>query len=178
MGTDMSERGSLEEWVKGELLGRLGLSDAEAEGVASACCVFKGRPSPGGAATVVAIARAVVSLPAAREWWERHGSEARQSLLRGFGDVEGDLAEALAPPAPDVLDMNWPSSKVFWAVDVPDELSVGDELLVGDGMGQRRWVRVVEHEGHVGVVVEWAVPNLLDELWEAASHEADDAMGR
>lgn len=74
--------------------------------------------------------------------------------------------------------MNWPSSKVFWAVDVPEELSVGDEFLVGDGMGQRRWVRVVEQEGRVGVVVEWAVPNLLDELWEAASHEADDAMGR
>lgn len=86
-----------------------------------------------------------------------------------------DMSE---PPAPDVHDVNWPSSKVFWAVDVPEELSVGDGFLVGDGMGQRRWVRVAEQEGHVGVAVEWAVLNLLDELWEAVRHEADDAMGR
>lgn len=112
MNVDPAEVARLQDWVAGELVGALALPPEEAAEVARACCSSGRGNGRGTAATVVALARAVASLPAAGQWWAHHGHEARQSLRRGAaGDVEARLGEALAPPAADTLDMNWPDHK-------------------------------------------------------------------
>lgn len=179
MNVDPAEVARLQDWVASELVDALALPHEEAAEVARACCSSGRGNERGTAATVVALARAVASWPAAGQWWAHHGHEARQLLRRGgAGDVEDRLGEALAPPAADTLDMNWPDHKVFWAVDIPEGCSVGDEFLAGDGMGGRAWMRVTAQAGRVGVTRQRPVANPLDELFHTACDDADRVMGR
>ncbi len=168
----------LKQWMEREFVEGLKLSGREAAEVARACSSWNGTASASQAATVVAIARAVKCLPSAREWLVQHEEEARSRLVRGDPDpIEMWIGEATAPPAPDVIDFNWPEFKVFGAVDIPEGLSVGDEFLIGDGMGARAWA-VSERDGKVGVVVTRRVETPLEELLDAAWTEAENLIDR
>ncbi|MGH9131765.1 MAG: hypothetical protein ACRDWV_08875 [Acidimicrobiales bacterium] len=124
-------------------------------------------------ATLVQLARAIRTVPAALQWWEANKDDAMRWLSAGqVGEVDARLAEMLAPPAPDVIDFNWPPDKVSWAVDVPEGLSVGDRFLVGDGMGGRAWAKVIEAGGKVGVALDGGVTDPYGDLFRAAYDEA------
>lgn len=139
--TDPPDNARLKTWVVEEMSSVILLTPEDAERIANACCLSPVHAA-GNAATVVAIARALRSLPAARYWWEQNGTKAIQWLTESkIDEVDDWLAEDLGPLAPDLVDLDWPGYKVFNQVPIPDGLSVGDEFLVGDGMGSRAWAR-------------------------------------
>ncbi|MFN2506345.1 MAG: hypothetical protein ABR540_19380 [Acidimicrobiales bacterium] len=159
----------ISDWVSKELGGTLSLRLDDASRIGAVC---ESHP-----ATTVAIARAVASIPKAREWWDEHRDSALASLRRGeVGNVEVRLSEALVPTAPDVIDFNWAAHKVFWAVKPPEGIAVGQRFLVGDGMGGRAWAEVVEKGGASGVAVVEALANPLSRFFVAAWVEAEELM--
>lgn len=172
--TDPPDYARLKTWVVEEMSDVIFLTPEDAERIADACCPSPGH-APGNAATVVAIARALRSLPAARDWWEQNGTKAIQWLTEGkIDEVDDWLAEDLAPPAPDLVDFNWPGSKVFNQVPIPVGLSIGDEFLVGDGMGSRAWAKVVLRDGQVGAVLQRRVYTPFREIrWDVWDEATD-----
>jgi len=60
---------------------------------------------------------------------------------------------------------------------IPEGLGVGDEFLLGDGMGHRVWLKVEERGSERGLVSVGGEVNQLEELWSIAFDEAE-RLGR
>lgn len=107
------------------------------------------------AAEVVCIARCVMRLPEGSGWW---GSDDRATALVGdlvAGNPDplfSHLAEQFAVPAQDDWDPNWPTEKEE-RVLLPDGAQVGDAFIVGDGMGSRATVEIIERDGQLRACV-------------------------
>jgi hypothetical protein len=162
-------RAALESWVEAELRSS-GLPDP-----AVVVAAARGRSShPDLIATeLVCMAREVTTRPDPAGWWAAVLPTAYgRLLLAGEPDeLLCRLAEEHADPAPDCWDPNWPPHKVG-RVMVPIGAEVGHRELVGDGMGSRAWVEVVEREGAPWAVIAEA-QGMFADWWDDVSAEAD-----
>lgn len=174
-------RNSLEAWIAGELVRRVGFEEGEAR---SAIHQYVGaylsrnseledypRRLIFVSAEIVACLRAPV--PGGRDWWQSTAGRVTLSFLNGArgGYVYPNVAEAVAEPAPDEIDPNWPASKIWGAQIIPPGLGPGDEFTLGNGEGMRARLRVEERDGKLGsVVVNWTDP--LRPLFDEAREEA------
>lgn len=124
-------------WLYSVLVGDAGVAEDEAEkavnGVFANTRMLRLR-----AESVATAAHATVRLPEGTRWWEATGKRAKDRLLAGDMDeyAEGWIAE-IVDPAPDCWDPNWPESKAFHAVEIPEGKATGDTFVAGDGSGTR-----------------------------------------
>lgn len=168
---------AVRDWLGGLLVEQIGLSESEASVVAAKCTKDRnGNFSLGQAVDCAAAVMATPRLPVA--WWDGEGQLWKSFLIEkgDVGVVESEVAEALAVPAPDGWDQNWPEAKRFRVVDIPEGASTGDEFVVGDGMGLRGVFRVAEVEGQQGAELLSASYS-LDELSEEAATRAEALFG-
>lgn len=169
----------LTSWVASALVDAFSVAAEDAARRAHVVTSATGSSLPVQAGEVVAICRATARLPSIASWWR---SEEGQRAFDRI-DTQPDLAwaglnEYLAAPAPDVLDPNWPASKVFWAVDRPDGSQPGDEFIVGSGEGERYLMRVVQKDGQVGVEWVFSLGTPLDSYWHWSVAEAESIIRR
>jgi molybdopterin adenylyltransferase len=163
-----------EDWIVGELVGGLAMAETDAWQV-----VASHRPSGRGidlgtAAGLVAIARSVRLVPAARAKWAADQARFLVWMLHGeSGNAEALLGEAIAPPAPDAVDLQWRADKLFDAAGViPAGARDGEEFLVGDGAGGRAWLRVAVRDGRRGSEYVRPGSSPLTDLFDEAVAEA------
>jgi hypothetical protein len=107
------------------------------------------------ASELLAVLRATPRLPGGRSWWSSPVGHRALDFLTGATPAASPLDEAymrvaetlaqLAEPAPDEFDQNWPDTKVAWVMVRP-ESKVGDTFVVGDGMGLRVTIQIIERE--------------------------------
>lgn len=155
------------DWVARELRAGAGFSEEEARRAAAHCC--SEHAGIGVAATAVAVARGTTLVPEGKGWWTER---LKEHVISGNpAEAEVRLGEAIAEPAPDAWDSNWPDGKTFRVVPIPPGLTVGDTFVVGDGMGSRATMKIVDHDGVVGVVIQ-ETANVIGELWRSAYDEA------
>lgn len=160
-------------WLRELLINEAAFSNDEAKQAAAACCLWKGSFELGGAISAAIGARTSPRLPGGKNWWNGAGRWAKDHLLAGRADeATYKIAEMLAEPAPDDWDPNWPDSKRFSRITLPEGAAVSDEFVVGNGEGQRGRFRVEEREGRIGaaLIESWWS---LDDLWGPAKSEAE-----
>lgn len=155
-------------WLQGLLIEEAGFAQDEAQRTVS--FVFAdGATAQLQAMSVAIAARATSRLPGAAAWWSYAGRDYKGALLEGRGleEVGCWVAETISP-APDGWDPNWPDSKRFNAIDLPEDCRVGDSFIVGDGMGSRGRFRVAERDGQRGAEFMWSWHVLDDERHHVA----------
>lgn len=167
-------------WVRAELAEQAGFPTDVATQGAELACFWRGRFHLAGSATAVTVARATPRLPGGRSWWHRDGLRFRQWAVERhhWPDEAWDaIGELLAEPAPDAFDINWPAHKVFRVVEVPPGARVGDTFVLGDGMGNRVRLIVVERDGQIGVARHEDLGHPLNDLYDQSLREARDLFG-
>jgi hypothetical protein len=165
-------------WLGSLLVEYVGFSESEALDAATKCALFRNYEHPEGvfswqdAAVAATAITATPLLANGADWWQAEGQICREWLIQGKGaECESRIAETLAPPAPDGWDPNWPEAKRFRVVDIPQNASVGDEFLVGNGEGVRGLFRVAERDGLIGaelVSSSYSLDGLDDEAYDKA----------
>lgn len=161
----------LREWVQAAVAANLPLSDVERAQVVDAAMAV-GTAIRGG--EIVGLCRVTQQMPWVKGWWRsERGQQALAELANGPDVAWIGLNEALCAPAPDVLDANWPSHKVFREVDVPAGATVGDAFVVGDAEGRRYLMRVIERDGVFGCEVARSLGAPLDSFWWQAVTDAE-----
>jgi hypothetical protein len=155
---DVDDGSSVIAWVRAALERDAGFPPDVALPAANLGCRTMGHVCIYKAAEVIAVAWGTTRLPAGAAWWRGPGAWLMERIQippdRAFDWVDEAycaIGESLAEPAPDAYDPNWPPHKVFWAVDVPDGVRVGGTFVVGNGMGDRYRMKVIQRDGRIGV---------------------------
>jgi hypothetical protein len=150
----VEDEASVIAWVRVALEQDAGFPSEVAVRAADFACHTMGHVCVYKAAEAVAVAWGTTRLPAGAAWWRGAGAGLMERIqvppewaFDWVDEAYCAIGEALAEPAPDVYDPNWPPHKVFWAVDVPDGCRVGDTFVVGNGMGDRYRMKVIERNG-------------------------------
>lgn len=173
-------------WVAAELVRYIGLQEYLASQIAresldrsgslsrypSLNSVEYGQYLVGASADVISVARATEMMPDGRAYWYGPALQPALNALKAgqTGAAYAIVAEALAEPAPDVIDTNWMPDKI-WQIAVPPGSRPGHEFVLGNGEGMRARLRVEERDGVLGsVVAEWT--DSLGPLFKEAKAEA------
>lgn len=158
---DVDDISSVIAWVRAALERDAGFPPDVALRAANLCCRKTGHLCIYKAAELISVAWGTTRLSAGAAWWKGPGAWLVEKLqvvpdpaFDWVDEAYCAIGESLAEPAPDAYDPNWPPHKVFWAVDIPHGRGVGDTFVVGNGMGDRYRMKVIQREGRIGVAVE------------------------
>ena len=164
-------------YLASELTAHFGLSARDAQALAdtaaSRAARSRGEYAGDEASKLLALCRVTAHFAWIRDLWDTEtGQRLRQRLgtLGGLDTAWVTLNELASSPAPDELDINWPDSKLFRAVTLPQGARAGDRFVVGGGDGWRCVMRVEDHNGELGAVIHRMLNEPLASFyWQASS---------